>query len=42
MNEKILFVDDDPNLLAACERNFRRHFPLDTADGGEAGLAKIA
>jgi response regulator RpfG family c-di-GMP phosphodiesterase len=42
MSGKILFVDDDPNLLAACERNFRRHFPVDTADGGEAGLAKIA
>lgn len=42
MNERILFVDDDPNLLAACERNFRRQFPLDTAEGGEAGLAKLA
>ena len=42
MSEKILFVDDDPNLLAACERNFRRQFPLDTAEGGEAGLARIA
>lgn len=42
MSEKILFVDDDPSLLAACERNFRRQFPLDTAEGGEAGLAKIA
>jgi response regulator RpfG family c-di-GMP phosphodiesterase len=42
MSERILFVDDDPNLLAACERNFRRQFPLDTAEGGEAGLAKLA
>ncbi|HTJ00616.1 MAG TPA: HD domain-containing phosphohydrolase [Dongiaceae bacterium] len=42
MNERILFVDDDPNLLAACERNFRRQFPLDTAAGGEAGLARLA
>jgi len=42
MSEKILFVDDDRNLLAACERNFRRLFPLETAEGGEAGLAKIA
>jgi response regulator RpfG family c-di-GMP phosphodiesterase len=41
MNEKILFVDDDTNLLAACERNFRKQFPLDTAEGGEAGLKKI-
>jgi response regulator RpfG family c-di-GMP phosphodiesterase len=42
MNEKILFVDDDPNLLSAMERNFRRRFSLDTATNGEAGLAKIA
>ncbi len=42
MSEKILFVDDDPNLLASCERNFRKRFQLDTATGGEAGLAKIA
>lgn len=42
MSEKILFVDDDVNLLAACERSFRRRFQLDTAEGAEAGLAKIA
>lgn len=42
MSEKILFVDDDRNLLAACERNFRRLVPLETAEGGEAGLARIA
>jgi len=42
MSEKILFVDDDPNLLASCERNFRKRFQLDTAAGGEAGLVKIA
>jgi response regulator RpfG family c-di-GMP phosphodiesterase len=42
MSEKILFVDDDPNLLTSCERSFRKQFQLDTAEGGEAGLAKIA
>jgi|CZKM01.1.fsa_nt_gi signal transduction histidine kinase len=42
MSEKILFVDDDPNLLASCERTLRRHFQIETADGGEAGLAKLA
>jgi len=42
MTEKILFVDDDKNLLAACERNLRRQFNLLTAEGGEAGLARIA
>lgn len=42
MTEKILFVDDDRNLLAACERNLRRQFTLFTAEGGEAGLARLA
>ena len=41
MNEKVLFVDDDPNLLAACERNFRSKFTLETAASGEAALEKI-
>ena len=42
MSERILFVDDDTNLLASVERTFRRQFQLDTAEGGEPGLAKIA
>ena len=42
MSEKVLFVDDDPNLLASCERSFRRRFPVETAEGGKAALQKIA
>jgi len=42
MTEKILFVDDDPNLLASCERNFRRSFQVETAEGAEAALEKIS
>jgi response regulator RpfG family c-di-GMP phosphodiesterase len=42
MNDKILFVDDDPNLLASCERSFHRKFPIETAEGAEAALGKIA
>lgn len=42
MNEKVLLVDDDPRLLASCERNFHRAFPLDTAEGGAAALEKLA
>jgi response regulator RpfG family c-di-GMP phosphodiesterase len=42
MIEKILFVDDDKNLLASCERNFGRKFQIETAEGGEAGLQTIA
>lgn len=40
--EKVLFVDDDVNLLASMERSLRRRFKLETANGGEAGLEKIA
>jgi response regulator RpfG family c-di-GMP phosphodiesterase len=42
MTEKVLFVDDDPNLLASCERNLRNKFRIETADGGEAALEKVA
>jgi len=42
MNGKILFIDDDTNLLAAVERNLRLQFNLATASSGEAGLAKMA
>ncbi len=42
MSDKILLVDDDRNLLAACERTFGRRFQLETAEGAEAGLAKVA
>jgi response regulator RpfG family c-di-GMP phosphodiesterase len=42
MAEKILFVDDDANLLASCERNLRRRYQVETAAGGRLGLEKIA
>jgi len=38
MNNKILFVDDDPNLLAALQRSLRRLFQFDTALGGPEAL----
>ncbi len=41
MPEKILFVDDDTNLLAALQRTQRKQFDLDIAPGGEAGLALV-
>ncbi|HWC58490.1 MAG TPA: HD domain-containing phosphohydrolase [Verrucomicrobiae bacterium] len=41
MAEKILFVDDDANLLSSYERNLRKHFNVETAAGGELGLTKI-
>lgn len=38
---KILFVDDDPNLLAAFQRNLRRQFTFDTATSGAEALAML-
>ncbi len=41
MTEKILLVDDDANLLAACERSLRKSFTIETAVSGEAALQKL-
>jgi response regulator RpfG family c-di-GMP phosphodiesterase len=38
MNDKILFVDDDSNILESYKRFFRRQFKIETAMGGQAGL----
>jgi response regulator RpfG family c-di-GMP phosphodiesterase len=42
MSQKVLFVDDDVNLLASYERNYSRKFQVEIAVGGEAALLKIA
>jgi DNA-binding NtrC family response regulator len=42
MNRKILFVDDEENVLRAFERNLRPHFEIATAVGPAAGLSAIA
>jgi response regulator RpfG family c-di-GMP phosphodiesterase len=42
MSEKVLFVDDDPHLLSAVERNLRQRFHLTTATGGEQALQKLS
>jgi response regulator RpfG family c-di-GMP phosphodiesterase len=42
VTEKILFVDDEPNVLAGLERQLRGRYAVKTAPGGEAGLAAIA
>lgn len=41
MSEKILFVDDDPNLLAAYQRGLRKQFEIETAQGGEEAITRI-
>ena len=39
---KILFVDDDVNLLKASQRRLRKMFDIDIAQGGKEGLTAIA
>ncbi|MBU1171601.1 MAG: response regulator [Proteobacteria bacterium] len=41
MLEKILFVDDDANILAAYKRNLRKEFNIATVTSGEEGLALL-
>jgi response regulator RpfG family c-di-GMP phosphodiesterase len=42
MTKKVLFVDDEPNVLQSIKRNLRRDFDVDTANGGAEALEKLA
>lgn len=42
MREKILFVDDDPNVLDALRRNFARTYDLETATSAREAVGIIA
>ena len=39
--KKILFVDDEPNVLAAFQRQLRKQFSVETAVGPKEGLAAL-
>ena len=41
MLERILFVDDDPNILAGIRRQLHKLYDVSTADSGQAGLDLI-
>ena len=41
MSASILFVDDEPNILAGYQRQLRKLFTVDTAESGAEGLAKL-
>jgi response regulator RpfG family c-di-GMP phosphodiesterase len=41
MAEKILFVDDDPNILSSFKRTLRKHYAIETALGPEEGLRAV-
>ena len=42
MPEKILFVDDEVNVLSALKRQFRKQYAVSTAASGAEGLQEIA
>jgi DNA-binding NtrC family response regulator len=39
---RVLFVDDEPQILAAFSRSLRKHFDVATATSGHAGLRVLA
>lgn len=41
MSKKVLFVDDEPNVLRLLRRVLRGHFDIETAEGGEEALEKM-
>jgi response regulator RpfG family c-di-GMP phosphodiesterase len=41
MSTKILFVDDEPNVLSGFQRKLRKDFPLEVALSGEQALAMM-
>jgi serine phosphatase RsbU (regulator of sigma subunit) len=41
VSHKVLFVDDDANLLAAFQRQLRKQFQIETALGGQEGLELV-
>lgn len=41
MNQKVLFVDDDSNVLVALKRHLRKQFHAETAVGPEDGLSAV-
>ena len=42
MNKKVLFVDDDLNILSAYKRQLHKHFEVETVDSGESALKLIS
>ena len=41
MAKKILFVDDEPNILQSIRRTLRSKFEVETAEGGEEALTML-
>jgi len=41
VSERILCVDDEPNVLAGYQRQLRKHFDIEVAEGGEQGLHMV-
>ena len=41
MEEKILFVDDDPNILSSLKRQFHNQYSIVTAESGAGGITAL-
>jgi DNA-binding NtrC family response regulator len=41
MTDRILFVDDEPNVLSSIRRSLRNKFSVETAGGGDEALRKL-
>lgn len=41
MNKRVLFIDDDENILSSFKRNLRKDFDIETTSSPEEGLALI-
>lgn len=41
MEHRVLFVDDDANILEAYKRQLRKHFNIETARGSDSGLRAV-
>jgi len=41
MPDRVLFVDDEPNVLDGFRRQLRRQFPIETAESGSLGLERV-
>ena len=42
VTKRVLFVDDEPNVLQSIRRSLRKTFDVDTAEGGQEALDKMA
>ena len=42
MNDRVIFVDDEPNVLQSIRRGLRKEFQIDTAESGDEAIDMLA